>query len=78
MAGKQKSKVGSSNVANFNYDRKEKQLTVDFMRKGGKSKNATYVYDDVPPSEARGLARAKSKGRYMNTIAYDYDFTRTR
>jgi len=72
------SKVGSSNVADFAYDRKTQTLGVQFIRRKGRRKFAEYIYHDVPPEEVRGLRRARSKGRYMNSIAYDYEYDRVR
>lgn len=72
------SKVGSTNVADFHYDRKKRELWVDFIRRKGRSRSATYLYEGVEPETARALRRAKSKGRFMNAIAYDYEYTRVK
>lgn len=85
------SKVGSSNVADYRYDREKQIMEIDFLRKASAGKkagkaikrkggngNASYRYFDVPPDEFRGLKRAKSKGRYVNGMAYDYDYVRLR
>lgn len=73
MAKKQKlSKLGSTNVADFRYNPKTQTMDVEFVRRYGQ--NAAYRYYDVEPETVRGLERAKSKGRYMNGIAYSYDY----
>lgn len=47
------------------YDRKTRQLEVVF------NTGQTYCYEDVPPSEYKGLLEAKSKGRYMQDNVLD-------
>ena len=52
--------VESSNLASVGYSAKLGVLEVEF--KSG----SIYQYQDVPEALARGLRRAKSKGRYLN------------
>jgi KTSC domain len=47
------------------YDQKTRLLEVIF------NTGQTYCYEDVPPSEYKGLLAAKSKGRYMQDNILD-------
>jgi hypothetical protein len=47
------------------YDRKTRLLEVIF------NSGQTYCYEDVPPSEYKGLMGAESKGRYMRDNIID-------
>jgi RNA polymerase sigma factor (TIGR02999 family) len=51
--------VKSSMIQAVGYDQKTRLLEVVF------NSGQTFRYDDVPPSEYKGLMEAESKGRYM-------------
>ena len=59
--------VDSSMIHAVGYDRKTRTLEVVF------NNGRTYLYEDVPPEEYKGLMEASSKGQYMlNNIIDTY------
>lgn len=62
---------GSSMLARFSYDGKERSLIVEFKH-GGR-----YEYYDVPEDVFQKMAAARSKGRcFQDNIRDDYEFSR--
>lgn len=51
--------VESSMIHAVGYDRRSRTLEVVF------NSGRTYCYEEVPPSEYKGLIEAQSKGQYM-------------
>jgi len=50
----------STCVASYHYDKKTKELTIQFT-KGG-----SYTYHDVPKQIVQGLKQAGSQGQFFN------------
>ena len=63
--------VDSSNIEQIGYDEDQRELWVRF--KSGD----TYVYANVPPATYDDIARADSKGSYLNReIRPNYEYRR--
>jgi hypothetical protein len=52
--------VKSSNIASAHYDKKTKQLKLEFQS------GRTYIYYDVPEKSSVHLENAKSSGKWVN------------
>lgn len=53
-------KVDSSNVVSYEYDRKAKELKIEFV--GGRK----YLYPKVSPQRVSAFVRSDSPGKYVN------------
>lgn len=63
----------SSVIESVAYDKDDRRLTVRFVT------GRVYIYDDVPPAVAAGLAGADSRGRFFNEAVRDrFPFVRAR
>lgn len=59
-------KVNSSMLRRIRYDPNNRLLDVVFRT------GESYRYEDVPPTEYKGLMSAKSHGKYMQTHIIDH------
>ena len=62
--------IESSIISKVSYNQETKKLRVEYL---GQSE---YEYDDVPETVFFDIMNSESKGKYINSIKTEYEFTK--